>query len=90
MKVPVIKAGDVIRVPGYPGVENPARINIIKDADEIQVGSLCLRSSEAIRMAEKYCVFKPEFNGSFWAIERDRVEIFPTDPADQGAEGDNS
>lgn len=79
-----LKVGDVIRVPGYPGVKLPARMDIISNDDYEQilfeVGELdatIITLSFAQSKFDQYTEFKPEFQGSFWAIERDGKQIYP-------------
>ena len=71
-----LRVGDVIRVPGFYSTERPARLTLIEDSAPT-IGPFCIRFLEAIRLFPQYYKKMAGFEGTFWAVERDGVEIAP-------------
>jgi hypothetical protein len=66
-----LKVGDVVFVPGFTSVQNPARITIVEQESDLCATPLILGHEEANRMFARYATKKYEmFEGSFWRVER--------------------
>lgn len=75
-----IQAGDVIVVPGYVGIKKPARILVVADDVFIGDGGLKMRVIDARTRFLRYQKINTTLGGSFWAVERDGVRIYPEAP----------
>ena len=80
VRIEDLRVGDVVRVPGFTTTKKPARLTVVKDDSEYDDNPTI--SISACKRMWHYAKLNFDGIGTFWAIERDGVQIHPN-PGDK-------